>query len=153
MIFVIKVLTKKVCSSNINEATNNLKTVPCKRLLSSLTLYKPFILRMFRRPKSTVMNVEKSFQSKRSLNLHSQFHTGKFAHYCGQCRRGFSQRSHYKEHMRKHEGRGYPCEYCPKLFSNSKSLRYHMSEHTGKYRFTCDYCFKNLTFKVSISST
>ena len=44
--------------------------------------------------------------------------------------------------MRKHEGRDYACEYCPKLFKAPKSLRYHLSEHTGKFRFTCDMCGK-----------
>ena len=84
----------------------------------------------------------KGFSTEQNLRLHSQYHTGKFSYYCGQCRRGFYKKSHYDEHMRKHEGRGYACEYCPKLFKAPKSLRYHLSEHTGKFTFTCDTCGK-----------
>ena len=58
----------------------------------------------------------KGFSTEQNLRLHSQYHTGKFSYYCGQCRRGFYHKSHYDEHMRKHEGRGYACEYCPGCF-------------------------------------
>ena len=84
----------------------------------------------------------KGFSTSAGLRLHNQYHTGKFSYYCGQCRRGFTKKSHYNEHMRKHEGRGYPYEYCPKLFKDAKNLRYHLSEHTGRFRFTCDTCGK-----------
>ena len=84
----------------------------------------------------------KRFSSQSVLCLHSQYHTGKFSYYCGQCRKGFPRNGHYGEHMRKHEGRGYPCEYCPKFLKNHKSLRYHLSEHSGRFRFTCYICSK-----------
>ena len=37
----------------------------------------------------------KGFSTERNLRLHSQYHTGKFSYYCGQCRKGFHNKSHY----------------------------------------------------------
>ena len=46
------------------------------------------------------------------------------------------------EHMRKHEGLKYHCDYCAKPFMTKKAYQYHLSAHTGKYRFTCERCNK-----------
>ena len=98
-------------------------------------------------------NVENDSDHQQLYGLHSQYHTGKFSHYCGQCRKGFTRKSHYDEHMRKHEGRGYACEYCPKLFQTAKGLRNHLSEHTGKFRFTCEICRNTVQCPRPVSQT
>ena len=56
--------------------------------------------------------------------------------------KGICCQTHYEVHIRAHEGRGFPCEYCSKRFSSKQNLSYHMSEHTGQYRFSCAVCSK-----------
>ena len=53
----------------------------------------------------------------------------------------------FKMHMRGHEGKGYPCEYCGKVFKSIKAKQYHESEHSGIYRFTCSKCNKGFNHK------
>ena len=47
----------------------------------------------------------KTFSSKLGFDRHTQHHTGSYAYFCGLCNRGFTQCSHYKSHMKRHEGR------------------------------------------------
>ena len=84
----------------------------------------------------------REFSSRGSLNQHMQLHTGQFRHHCLICRKGFNSTSHYKLHMRSHEGVKYHCDYCAKPFVNKQSYLYHLSVHTGQYRFKCDVCDK-----------
>ena len=82
----------------------------------------------------------KSFTRQESLLRHMRMHTGQFKFYCDQCRKGFADKTHYNEHLRKHEGLKYHCDYCSKPFVGKKACRYHLSVHTGKYRFLCENC-------------
>ena len=84
----------------------------------------------------------KIFNSKSGFELHVQY-----SFFCGQCRKGFVASSHYKMHMRAHEGKGYPCEYCGKVLKSPQNRQYHESEHTGNYRFTCEICGKGFNEK------
>ena len=84
----------------------------------------------------------KEFSSRGNLNQHMQLHTGQFRHHCLICRKGFNATSHYKIHMRSHEGVKYHCDYCAKPFVNKQRYRYHLSVHTGQYRFKCNMCEK-----------
>ena len=84
--------------------------------------------------KSTKMKLEckechKTFSAARGLKLHVQHHTGQYSYFCGLCRKGFVVSSHYKEHMRGHEGKGYSCDSCGKMLKSGQFLRYHLSEH------------------------
>ena len=89
----------------------------------------------------------KTFTSLTGLQRHNQHHTGKYAYFCYKCRKGFVTKNNYDIHMRAHDGRGYPCEYCSRRFSKPQSLQYHLSEHTGQYRFTCSVCSKGFNVK------
>ena len=80
-----------------------------------------------------------------------QHHTGQYSHFCEICRKGFNNAYNYKEHMRAHEGKGYPCEYCAKMFKTLKAKRYHESEHTGSYRFQCGVCGKGYNEQRDVS--
>ena len=46
---------------------------------------------------------DKTFTTKRGFDGHTQHHTGKYSYFCGLCRKGFSQMSHYKAHMKRHD--------------------------------------------------
>ena len=83
---------------------------------------------------------DKTFRSVTGLRHHQQHHTGQYSYSCGLCRRGFVQTRDYEHHMRGHEGRGYPCEFCGKVLKSSQSLKYHLSEHTGQYLHSCIIC-------------
>ena len=89
----------------------------------------------------------KKLASSTSLRQHRQNHTGQYSYFCGTCRKGFVQIQAHDRHMKAHEGKGYPCEYCGKVFKSTQNKRYHESEHTGVYRFNCNYCNKGFNIK------
>ena len=64
----------------------------------------------------------KEFSSRGSLNQHLQLHTGQFRHHCLICRKGFNSTSHYKLHVRSHEGVKYHCDYCVSHLSASRVI-------------------------------
>ena len=90
----------------------------------------------------------KTFTSKIGFERHSQHHTGRYSHFCSICRKGYNNGYNYKLHMRGHEGRGFPCEFCGKVFSSGQMKQYHESEHTGIYRFSCETCNKGFNAKT-----
>lgn len=86
---------------------------------------------------------------RRSVSTHMQLHTGQFSFYCELCRKGFVNITHYKAHIRGHEGLKYHCEYCSKSYMDKQKLMYHLSVHTGLYRFHCDTCGKGFNVKAN----
>ncbi len=84
----------------------------------------------------------KTFVSKGSLNAHMKLHFGVFKFWCDECKKGYNHRSNYQQHMAKHEGRTFPCQFCTKRFQTEKSLTNHTMSHTGLYRHRCSYCQK-----------
>ena len=85
--------------------------------------------------------------SSTGLKMHMQHHTGQYSHFCEVCRKGFKSSTQFNDHVRGHEGKGYPCEYCGKMFKKLMRQKYHLSEHTGVYRFFCDICKKGYNEK------
>ena len=55
-------------------------------------------------------------------------HLGVFKFWCSQCKKGYQNRANYNQHMNKHEGLTFPCEFCNKIFSVKSSLRRHQTE-------------------------
>ena len=53
-----------------------------------------------------------TFTVRSSLTRHMPLHTGQFKFYCDKCKKGFADVTHFDEHMRKHEGLKYHCDYC-----------------------------------------
>ena len=91
---------------------------------------------------------DKLFANNATLKRHVlQQHTGHFKFFCDKCKKGFGDVTHYKEHMRIHEGLKYHCDYCSKPFTSRLGLTYHLSVHTGKYKFTCNICGEGFNLK------
>ncbi len=82
----------------------------------------------------------KTFSKIYNLKRHFPVHTGHFKFWCDTCQRGFTQKALHEDHMRKHEGRLYKCEYCIKSYQTRTSLYRHLPEHTGKYPHYCLTC-------------
>ena len=89
----------------------------------------------------------KTFASTSGLSRHIQHYTGQYSHFCDVCRRGFNNSTQFNDHVRGHEGKGYPCGYCGKKFKKLMRQRYHLSEHTGLYRLFCNVCKKGYNEK------
>ena len=83
-----------------------------------------------------------TFSSRSTLSRHMQLHTGQFKFYCDKCKKGYPDKTHFDEHMLKHQGLKYHFEYCSKQFTSKKGYQYHLSAHTGNYRFWCEECKK-----------
>ena len=89
----------------------------------------------------------KTFNTKAGFDRHRQHHTGKYSYFCSICRKGYNNGYNYKLHVRGHEGRGFPCEFCGKVFRTEHGKRYHESEHTGIYGFMCAKCSRGFNIK------
>ena len=89
----------------------------------------------------------RSFTAKASLKRHMVLHSGNFKWYCEICKKGYSQKENYEQHIRAHKGLKYRCELCGKGFSTENLRKYHMSEHTGVYNYNCENCGKGFNPK------
>ena len=76
----------------------------------------------------------KSYRGSSGLNVHMQFHTGKFSHWCAQCQKPFTCKGNYDYHMAKHEGRDFPCDRCTKRFQSKQNLHRHQRKDHGMMR-------------------
>ena len=72
---------------------------------------------------------DKTFSGRTGLRLHYQIHTGVFSYWCEMCRKGFTVKGHYSDHMAKHEGKTFPCSYCDQRFQTNQSLQKHNRQH------------------------
>ena len=57
---------------------------------------------------------QKTYSGKSGLSQHYQIHVGMFKYWCDSCRKGFTFKSLYMDHVAKHEGRTFPCDLCDK---------------------------------------
>ena len=55
-----------------------------------------------------------------------------YNYWCSECARGFAVKSHYENHVAKHEGRTFPCDLCEKRFKAKSSLQTHYKEQHGQ---------------------
>ncbi len=62
---------------------------------------------------------------------------------CDVCGKGFTQKSHQRNHERIHSGeKPYKCSICLKAFTQSAHLKRHLQQHSGKKPFMCSVCLK-----------
>ncbi len=94
----------------------------------------------------------KQYLNKGSLSRHMQTHTGNYKYTCHVCQKGYSRIEDYKDHIMKHEGKGYCCQYigCGKSFRSGKGMKMHQSEHTGIFPFHCATCNQGFHLRAQL---
>ena len=111
-----------------------------------------------KRTQTTCDTCEASFKSKKELSDHkkalhkvqSKKRSAKSrerCHKCSTCGKGFLERSHLKEHEKRHSEPDIPCPDCDKKFKFLTDLRKHQRSHSDHKPFICPTCGN--TFKAA----
>uniref|UniRef100_H2MGN2 C2H2-type domain-containing protein n=1 Tax=Oryzias latipes TaxID=8090 RepID=H2MGN2_ORYLA len=88
----------------------------------------------------------KTFFTKRDVEIHIRSHTGETPFHCNLCERQFTSQVKLNVHLRWHNGeKRHWCPYCDKGFLDYNNLKRHKYIHTGERPCSCPYCPKNFT--------
>ncbi|XP_053568437.1 uncharacterized protein LOC128658019 [Bombina bombina] len=72
----------------------------------------------------------------------------KVRHFCSECGKCFTKKSHLNDHIKIHTGdKPFSCSVCGKCFARKSRLINHEKIHTGEKAFTCFVCDKCFTQK------
>ncbi|XP_071548456.1 uncharacterized protein [Panulirus ornatus] len=87
----------------------------------------------------------RTYADLRSCQAHIQGVHHEARQMCKYCGKMFKRRCDLYQHERRHNTATLPCKYCGKIFKLPKDLAAHMMTHTGRKRFHCSHCNKQLT--------
>ncbi len=75
---------------------------------------------------------------------------GKYRFFCQECKKVFSQKVHWMDHQRQHDGTVLSCQFCPKTFASQRGLERHIPLHTGKFPFHCAQCNQGFNLRSQL---
>ena len=91
---------------------------------------------------------EKSFKTKKQLNMHMKFHNEP-SHQCEVCQKRFHKKWSLDKHRRTHTGeKPYACSVCDKKFAHKSTLKIHQASHSDERKFKCEVCPDDRWFKT-----
>ena len=78
------------------------------------------------------MKCGKTFTQHCHLNRHVLMPMGKLKFYYERCRKGFADKTNSNEHVRRHEGLKYHCDYCGRALTSKRGYQRHILSDIGK---------------------
>ncbi|TRY84721.1 hypothetical protein DNTS_001223 [Danionella cerebrum] len=96
---------------------------------------------------------DRSMPQMLNLRVHGDIrqHSGRTAHNCSQCGKGFSHLCHLRAHQQIHSGdRQFCCSLCGRSFTKLSNLKAHRRVHTGERPYICTDCGKRFTQKCNL---